>query len=575
MSFLYRSVVGGLDRSQWNGEAVVVFDSAPVDEGVPGNKVFRLHTLAPSAEPRPPAITPADLRDGVIFVLPDKEDAVNPEAVLDIQKRFVHAHYKYIAFPSRSHITVDPFSVRKKTHPDLFRTLNLLRNMPWALSSPLADKLSEARLGLPLLLLLPGPSVNDIAPQLPELRKHCLIACIARTLDICLEAGIHPDFVVQLDTFQVQRHFYDAIPALPETVLVALSLTPFHGYARKFRGVIMMDSFNLELLPNPSRLRESYVSSLTACLGLAEALGSPQAFVAGANLSFPPAPHAQGVWGCATSPIRLIEDSRTYLLSDRCGALVESRDWYIATATEADMFAEAIAGTAGTRFFSTTDGTLLSRKWFPHTPPRQIFSLPTIDRAAFLRDMDNVLARREEVDIAKTRLYLLSQLEEVRAAERQLAEGGPLSGDDPFVGMVKTLRDAPPGPETDIRGVAVRLHVAWRKALNNARLLVQGITLAERGKALPLLCFPKEIEAATSTLGRLIPKAKWEVYHIATGATPIPAGRQTVAHSGLLAWLDNRQVVFASARVLERFSHILELSPNENLFDSRLLFDQP
>jgi hypothetical protein len=499
---------------------------------------------------------------------------VNPEAVLDIQKRFVHAHYKYIAFPSRSHITVDPFSVRKKTHPDLFRTLNLLRNMPWALSSPLADKLSEARLGLPLLLLLPGPSVNDIAPQLPELRKHCLIACIARTLDICLEAGIHPDFVVQLDTFQVQRHFYDAIPALPETVLVALSLTPFHGYARKFRGVIMMDSFNLELLPNPSRLRESYVSSLTACLGLAEALGSPQGFVAGANLSFPPAPHAQGVWGCATSPIRLIEDSRTYLLSDRCGALVESRDWYIATATEADMFAEAIAGTAGTRFFSTTDGTLLSRKWFPHTPPRQIFSLPTIDRPAFLRDMDNVLARREEVDIAKTRLYLLSQLEEVRAAERQLAEGGPLSGDDPSSAWSRPCATLP-RPGNGHQGCGCPPARRVEKGSEQCPAAGPGITLAERGKALPLLCFPKEIEAATSTLGRLIPKAKWEVYHIATGATPIPAGRQTVAHSGLLAWLDNRQVVFASARVLERFSHILELSPNENLFDSRLLFDQP
>ncbi len=48
----------------------------------------------------------------------------------------------------------------------------------------------------------------------------------------------------------------------------------------------MMDSFNMNLLPNPARLRESYVSTLTACLGLAEALWAPEAYVAGVDLSF-------------------------------------------------------------------------------------------------------------------------------------------------------------------------------------------------------------------------------------------------------------------------------------------------
>lgn len=576
MGYQYRSVAGGLDKSRWHGEAVFAFGDARVDAGIPADRVFRLPVKDGAGDQAPAVLDPAVLRHGVVFALPDGADEAAMAMALDIQKRIIHAHYKYVVFPGRSHVTADPLGVRRKTHPDVLRSLNVLRNHPWLLNAPIADKLAEARVGLPVLLLLPGPSVREVLPRLAALRERCLVVCIARTLGMCLAAGVMPDFVVQLDTYQVQRHFYEDAPAMPQTTLVPLSLTPFHGYARKFRGVVMMDSFNPEALPNRARLRESYVSSLTACLGLAEALHAPHAFVAGANLSSPAPAGASPAWQ-GVCPVHYDSALGRHLLSDRNGQLVESEDWYIATATEADLFAQGIAQTTGTRFYSTTGSTLLSERWYPHAPPETMAALPPIDRAAFLRTMDAVLARREAVDIARVRVHLLRQLQEVRRMESVLAG----EGEEPeraevaqaVADMARTMRDVPVGPDTDVAGVGARLCAVWRLALNNARLLVQGVAMAGRGKPLPLLCLAGEEDAVRETYGRHIPGAQWQVHHVVTQAYPAGPGATPVHSAHLLAWLDNHPVVFPSARVHREFSYIFDLAPGENLYDPQSLFD--
>ena len=467
MSHSYPSIVGPLSAKDWEGQSVFAFGNATVDKSIPAEKIHRMEN--PSQETLTELLGSFHidtLRDGVIFVLPEKADTVDIACVLEIQKAILHAHYKFVWFPNNSHATQDLLGVREETVPDIVRTLNLLKNYPWLMSSPLVDKLSDARIGLPVMILMPGPSLKEVLPHLRKIREHCLIACVARTILDCMEAGVAPDIVIQLDTYQIQRHYYEQLPPMPETILMPISISPFYPYAHKFRGVVMMDSFNTELLPNRARLRESYVSTLTAGLGLAEALHAPEAFVVGANLSSGAAPSQHPYCDQTNDAYPMISQSHYHLLSARNGSLVKSREWYIATATEAQLFAEAIATTTGTKFYSTTDETLLSRQWFPYKSVEDIFDLPLIDRQHYLNTIDGVLAVREKIDITKTRMHLLKQLQETRQIKKVYSLRGEESVDTVLrthrvTRAAEKMRDTLLGPEVDAIGVASRMCDKW------------------------------------------------------------------------------------------------------------------
>ncbi|MGE4297624.1 MAG: hypothetical protein AB7E47_06305 [Desulfovibrionaceae bacterium] len=571
----YPCVLGELKEADWRGEAVVAFGGAVVDSAIPADKTIRIASPSPQALAELAGTLQLDiLRGGIVFVLPPDRDSVDMAWVLETQKVLLHAHYKYILFPNFSHATADPMGVRTETIPDLLREINVLRNYPWLFSSPIADKLAATRLGMPVILLLPGPSIHEIVPHLPALRERCLVACIAKTVHACVSVGVMPDFVIQLDTFQMQRHYFDALPPMPDTVLVPLSIAPFHSYAHKFKGVVMMDSFNLELLPNRARLRESYVSSLTGLMGLAEALHAPHAFLAGANLSTPLPPELHPLWRGKPEPLPIVPREIECLLSSRDDTVVHGHRWYIATAVEADFFASTIAKTTGTRFYSTSDSTLLSRQWFPHMDLDAMLALPPLDRQRFQETMDHVLAQRETIDITKTRIQLLKKFGEIRQMARHYAMRGDPAVDTAlrdhvYTKAAATMRDAPVGDHPDVLGVAERLCGAWRGALNEARLLVLALTAAKRGTPLPLLCMADEIEPLTALLARYVPGATWSpCCFVPNPALVFPKG-EAISYKQALEWLAAQQAVFASPRMMREFAYILDLAPSENIFDLR------
>ncbi|WP_319467859.1 6-hydroxymethylpterin diphosphokinase MptE-like protein [uncultured Pseudodesulfovibrio sp.] len=573
MSHRYPCHVGELSSSQWKGQTVFAFGDVRVDKTIPLDKVCRMETPSASASAELlKNLDYASLQDGILFVLPEKNDAIDMEAILETQKKILHIHYKYVYFPNFSHSTQDPLGSRKETIPDIRRSMNQLKNYPWLLNAPIADKLANARIGLPVLLLLPGPSVNEVLPHLKELRKHCLIACIARTIQKCLSAGVEPDIVIQLDTFQVQRHFYAQIPPLPNTLLIPLSISPFYPYAHKFRGVVMMDSFDMNLLPNPARLRESYVSTLTACLGLAEALWAPEAYVAGVDLSFEgdAASHPYGEQHEGIYPLANLNGN--YLLSTRDGRLVQSKDWYIATSSEADQFVREIRKTSGTRFYSTTDSTLLSKEFFPFKGMKELLALPEIDREQYRSTIDSVLEQRENVDMVNTRKQLITQLADAREVARAYRmRNDPGMNDILETSMMtkvaQAMRDAVFKEDVDAIGVAARLAKKWEMELNTAFLFVRGMTNVQRGKPIPVLCLPRELPEIREKIGRILPEARLAPHTVAEVADPAYP-EITVLHSHhLMKWLVSNPVVFASPGMADNFSYVLELSPSDNIYD--------
>lgn len=574
----YPCVIGSLSAEDWDGQTVFVFGDTAVDRNIPSDRVWRIENPSPEALTNIRNNLQVErLLKGVMFVLPQKANGIDMASVQEIQKIILHLHYKYVYFPNKSHATADPAGVRKETIPDVIRAMNQLRNYPWLASAPLIDKFSKARFGMPVMLLMPGPSIKEIRPYLKDIRKHCLIACIARTLSDCMESGVVPDIVIQLDTYHIQQAFYENLPDMPETLLMPISICPFYPYAEKFRGVVMMDSFNTELLPNPARLRESYVSSLTACLGLAEALHAPDAFIAGANLSSKIDPSNHPYSDETPDAYPVYHWQRQYLLSTQDNSIASSKDWYIATATEADQFAEIISTTSGTRFHSTTKSTLLSKQWFPHIDVDAILARPEIDRQQFLDTIDDVLAVRENIDLTKTRMFLLKQLNEIRQVERTFSARGQESTDEFLNEHILTkaarkMRNPYLGPEVDAIGVAAKLVTNWREDLNNARLLIQGMTNATRKKPIPLLCFSGEIESLETTLKRIIPDAQWDLFSIATSPYPPFDEGTGIPVNEVLSWLRNQQVVFVSPQIMKSFPYILDYAPDDNIYDLRLIF---
>lgn len=571
MPTLNPSYMGEMTADHWENQLVIAFGDTRIDPAIPPESVWRIPVPSQlQAEEMQQYLQPERMLGGLSFVLPEHLSAQDAVVVNELQKLLIYLHYKFVVFPKRSLSTVDSIGVREEPLPDVVREINQLRNYPWLLSAPLTDKLAAERVGMPVFLVLPGPSSQDIYPHLKEISKRCLVACLGRTINECMAAGVEPDIVIQLDTYQVQRHFYDELPSMPNTLLVPLSICPFYPYANKFRGVVMMDSFNLDLLPNPSRLRESYVSSITACLGLAEVLHAPHAFISGANLSSPSRLEAHPYKGDNQGPPPIVAVQDNYYLNARNGELVEALEYFIATAKEVDQMAEAIAQTSGTQFYSTTDTTLLSPQWFPHIDLNAIMDLPHVNREAFLETVDRVLTVKESVDLMKTRMAVLKMFKQLSMIE-QMYHGdnsaSEMKENHQITKAVRKMRNPVVTESVDAVGVAARLATRWRRSLNDSRLLLQAMTNAGRGKQVPMLCFEDEVQDLSDTMQRLIPKERWEYISIVTAPYPhLPSGR-SLHPNAVLPWLAEQQVVCASPKMMRYFDYILEYAPEDNVYD--------
>jgi hypothetical protein len=572
------SFIGKITADQWNGRRVVAFGDVHVDGAIPEEKVWRLANPAADGQALfDKGLHTEELVDGLAFVLAETLSEQDSAAVAEIQKILIYLHFKYVHCPKDSLSTADVLGVREEALPDVIREITQLRNYPWIMSSPIVDKLSNERLGLPMLAVLPGPSKNEVLPRLKELREHCLIVCLARTLRDCLNAGVTPDIVIQLDTFQVQRHFYEDLPDMSDSLLVPLSICPFYPYAHKFRGVVMMDSFNMGLLPNPARLRESYISSLTACLGVAEVLHSSEAFLAGVNLSDPLSIPEHPYKGKTDGPLPLFSSGIEYFLEARDGKPVQAKDYFISTAREADQFAVEIRATSGTQFYSITDTTLLSRQQFPYIPIEKILSLPTVDRDGFVASADKILAMREDINITKTRMKVLRELDEMRQIESAFNSGAVAVDaleSHMFTKAAAKMRNPRLNGKVNAVGVAAKVSTRWRESLNDVRLLVQAITQTKRGKPLSLLCLEGEVEAMKAVLGRIIQGSACEVGIMSTIVSASFEGAETVHINDAYSWLDGQAVVFGSPGVLKNFSYVMDYAPDDNVYDMRNIIGQ-
>ncbi|MBU1249258.1 MAG: DUF115 domain-containing protein, partial [Proteobacteria bacterium] len=372
---IFRTLESSLSFEDWKNELVFVFGNADADKRIPDQYLFRIPNCK-FVNPKKfcSTIDPKLWGNGFTFIADATVGRKDGLALQTVQMNLIKAYYSYHFKNTTPYTPPAVITALQGGLTDPTRSLNQLKNMPWLLRYPLADKICKKNIGLPVLIVMPGHSVIKVQSDIKRLAQKCLVICIARSLKICLAAGVEPDFVVQYDTHLEQRHFYETIPLLKNTVLVSLSSASISGYAWKFRGVVFRASFNQLILSNDFVMRDGSEGSLLACLGLAEALRAPMVCMAGCDFSwkphqdiYDPNEAAQHETNSHTEDYRITPEvlRSEYLMPgrfrvvNRDGQVVCSTIGYVAAAAKASEFADDIQTLVGTKFYLLShDGIL-------------------------------------------------------------------------------------------------------------------------------------------------------------------------------------------------------------------------
>ncbi|MDR3640426.1 MAG: hypothetical protein P4L39_03805 [Humidesulfovibrio sp.] len=523
-------------------------------------------------------LDPKAMASGLVLVTTSAEHARNPRGVLCAQKLLTLLYVKYVEMPFHSTRIPDPLKLRPEdTPPEYLHLLHRYRNTPLHLRHNLVDKLEGQRVGLPCLLLLPGPSLRLLKEHLPELARRYLIVTLSRLLPLLRECGVEPDVLVQLDTVPLQEHFHHPDEKFPRSVLLALSCAPVQTFAPRFRHTFFIDSFDLALLPNPARLRESWLSSLLACLGAVEALHAPQALLAGADLRLlnNATYYVERDDGQELPPYNapMSSASGAVALADAKGRRADTTLQFFATAAEAELFVQAIHAAQGTVFRNLSSLSLLDPDVCAPMSVDEALAAPELDKAPFLAKTDRAATLPEAVNLQATRARYASDLKEAKHGRDLLTclrvSAPEALGQHPCQRYVAANMPwfRPSGAENLTRlavNLAEELCLQARFARNVAALHCQ----AAKGVALPVLCTAEEEMEILPRLGRLRPDWSWRFL----GIQAIEAGRPkpssgSVELAALHDWIRFQDVLLLAPGCAREYHYALSLIRGDNVLD--------
>ncbi|MDR2433448.1 MAG: DUF115 domain-containing protein [Treponema sp.] len=174
---------------------------------------------------------------------------------------------------------------------NLSRNISAIRDMPGI--SPLEGLAANGDSGgpLPVFLAAAGPSLDNIGPLLPEIRRRCVLVAVDTSLRFLLKHGADPDFVLAVDPqFWNARHL-DRCPA-PRTRLIAESAVYPLVLRLPFRSVYLCGSLFplgsfIEQRVDPKGTLGAGGSVATTAWDFARTLGAEKIWIAGLDLSFP------------------------------------------------------------------------------------------------------------------------------------------------------------------------------------------------------------------------------------------------------------------------------------------------
>ncbi|MDR1250935.1 MAG: DUF115 domain-containing protein [Treponema sp.] len=170
---------------------------------------------------------------------------------------------------------------------------NLARNMSAIRDLPGISRLTGLAAGeaLPVFLAAAGPSLDDVSPFLPEIRRRCVLVAVDTNVRFLLKHGADPDFVLVVDPqFWNIRHL-DRCPG-PRTRLIAESAVYPPALRLPFKSVYLCGSLFplgnfIEQRVDPKGILGAGGSVATTAWDFARILGAETIWIAGLDLAFP------------------------------------------------------------------------------------------------------------------------------------------------------------------------------------------------------------------------------------------------------------------------------------------------
>ncbi|ADU64267.1 MAG: DUF115 domain-containing protein [Pseudodesulfovibrio sp.] len=568
-----------LTRDHIQGNPLVItLGACQMEEGLSPARLLRLPDAGPASMSAIGRIPLAEYRHGAVLAVSSLLAETDYQAVRRIQKHLVFCLIKYVWFPSQDTSTPDPLGLGGDKGPlaHLLYQVNTMENLPHLLSWPRTKSLTGALPPMPVLLLLPGDSLDGLAPFAPALAERFLVLCLSKTLAFCRNAGITPDIVVQLDTHGEQHNFYPDDMDLSNSWLLALSCAPASRYLHRFAGIFWIDTFHPGLFGDTYEIRNSWLSSFIPMLGAAELLRPPSLLVAGADLAFgcrAGGPCTGGDGLCATTdsqPLSNAEDLTAVVKGSFAARLGNGQTGittmqFMATAYEAETIAAEMVIKGGTGCYNISRTGMLDPAVFEHADPDAFLTAPAIDRTVFRQGMERASrAGLPNLTGAKRMLYeQLGTAETLaRQAEALTADAEPEElADSPLLSATKLLTHLHPVADT-----ATRIHIAReliRRYRDTLRQRITGFRLADwadRGKTLPLLCHPDERDRLLAALGQRFPKARWRSLHTWENNANRTA---TLTVRDLPQFLHDHPVTLISRRYADCADYLLRLLPKD------------
>ena len=574
---MFRTIEGFLSKDVWKQELVFVFGKCEADNAIPSEYVYKIpNSRFVKAEKLCSGIDAKMFEHGLTFVADEAVGKKDGSALQQLQMHLIAEYYKKHFFNTFTPFTPSP-SIQDLLGKlkDPSRSISQLCNMPWLLRFPLADKLRDQKIGLPILILMAGPSLHAIKKHLKNLAQRYLVVCIARSLQPCLDSGVEPDFVVQYDTNLEQKLFYNTITRLNKTVLISLSSASISDYAWKFRGIFFRASFKMMLLPNPYVLRDSTESSLLACMGLAEALGAPEALIAGADFSwlieegrYCSEASPENLESLKTDDYQIIRDSVGLRILGRDGRKMVSDLGYVAAAGRDSEFAREIQSSVGTRFFLTSNTGIMSPTEFPTASLDKMFDTPLIDRDSYLKMIDGAINTKEIIDL-KTAVQYFSSLanflsvQELNFRIRKHNPDFQFKLYDEFVLLMSNIRSLilpPLEAATCVHNIVEH----WSHAYKYAKKIALAYLLAQT-ESLPVLCIDSEYDRIHECIDGFFPIENLDMIVLTCFAVQEKSQRKTIEDTSIGKWLRDQQLVFVSPAVLNRYNFLFGTLEDDNV----------
>lgn len=437
-----------------------------------------------------------------------------------IQKHLLFCYIKYIWFPKQNTVTPDPLGVggNKGALAGLVYDLYKLENLPHLMGAPRTKDLEGGKLSYPLLLLAPGPSLNEIGPHIKELSKRFIVVCLSRTLNFCQKHGITPDIVLQLDTHGEQSNYYPKDMDFSQSLLFLLSIVPASKYINRFERVVWIDTFNPEAFGGEDyQMRNSWLSSFIPLLGVAELFHSPKVLIAGADLSYRSTRYCDDVCSneCSIETLSPLEEVAAvhslgeFSINLGNGEMGKTNAQYLATAFEAESIASELS--ASTQFFNMSRTGILEEVFFPYKDPSEFEDEAELDKGIFLEQLKQAIRTGNRADEKVVQRSLVNQLHSINLIW-QKANMVVVQGEinDEIAAAAKIISNLHFMSRENCFQMGLEVIRRYKQLVENRLQLFRLSAWTHMGKMVPVYCYLDERASLETALSRRFPEAKWE-----------------------------------------------------------------